>query len=72
MIIQNYEFKCDKCDKQMKLKHIVWFVKHYKYCGIDELKVSFILSYFQVQLTGSIVHQFFDFYYFAGRGVFQS
>ena len=47
MIIKNYEFKCDKCDKQMKLKHIVWFVKHYKYCGIDEFKVSFFYLIFK-------------------------
>ncbi len=54
MIIKNYEFKCDKCHKQMKLKHIVWFVKHHKYCGIDEFKVSF-LSYFQVLIFPRLV-----------------
>ena len=37
------KFHCKKCDEKFELKHLIWFVKHYKYCGEDDQKASEIL-----------------------------
>jgi len=37
------KFHCKKCLEDFEVKHIVWFVKHYKYCGINDVKANEIL-----------------------------
>jgi len=43
MILGRHKFKCDKCEETLELKHLVWFVKHYKYCGVDDIKANELL-----------------------------
>ena len=40
MILSKNKFKCRKCEETLELKHLVWFVKHYKFCGVDDVKVG--------------------------------
>jgi hypothetical protein len=44
MILGKNKFKCRKCEEVLELKHLVWFVKHYKYCGIDDIKANEVLK----------------------------
>ena len=44
MILGRNKFKCDKCEQTLELKHLVWFVKHYKFCGVDDLKANEVLK----------------------------
>ena len=37
------KFHCTKCDQNFELKHLVWFVKHYKFCGENNDKANAIL-----------------------------
>ena len=30
------EFQCPKCSELILVKHLVWFIKHLKYCGEDD------------------------------------
>ena len=38
------KFHCTKCDDKFELKHLVWFVKHFKYCGVDDEKAQQLLQ----------------------------
>ena len=44
MVLDKNKFKCNKCKQVLELKHLVWFVKHYKYCGVDNETAMQILS----------------------------
>jgi len=44
-----YEYKCNKCDKSFKLQHLVWFVKHIKFCGVNDEKANEILHVGQTE-----------------------
>ena len=44
MIIGKNTYQCRKCEKTLELKHLVWFVKHYKFCGFDDTKANEILG----------------------------
>eukprot|EP00088_Acartia_fossae_P021655 TRINITY_DN23030_c0_g1_i11.p1 TRINITY_DN23030_c0_g1~~TRINITY_DN23030_c0_g1_i11.p1 ORF type:complete len:754 (-),score=93.36 TRINITY_DN23030_c0_g1_i11:204-2465(-) len=37
-------YHCPKCDKDISVKHIIWFVKHLKFCGQDDEKAQDILG----------------------------
>jgi len=43
MIEGKTKFNCKKCKKTLELQHLVWFVKHYKFCGVDDEKANEIL-----------------------------
>merc|ERR1719319_917413 len=38
------EFKCPTCNKKIVVQHIVWFIKHMRYCGKDDVKANDILG----------------------------
>ena len=38
------QFSCPKCLELVKVKHLVWFLKHLKYCGQDDERAGQIIS----------------------------
>ena len=53
-IIGKNKYKCKHCDKSLTLKHIVWFVKHVKYCGVDDKKANQLLSPEDVEVKSAV------------------
>jgi len=43
MILGNNLYHCKKCKENLKLQHLVWFIKHYKFCGVDDTKANEVL-----------------------------
>ena len=37
-------YHCPTCDKNISVIHIVWFIKHLTYCGVDNDKANQILK----------------------------
>jgi len=37
-------YNCPTCDRNISVIHVVWFVKHLKYCGVDNVKSNQILK----------------------------
>ena len=38
------EFLCPTCGQEISVQHIVWFVKHLKFCGKDDVRALDILT----------------------------
>jgi len=42
--ISETKYKCPTCNKEKDVLHLVWFVKHMRYCGKDDDKANAILG----------------------------